>query len=208
MFKLASLQWYCSASRIQLVAKADKSSIGLCSNHYRSSKKRSCYRGKASQHATQIESLASGALALQASLFRAAFRQLRSSARGMKPFLPLWIRHLVAPMWLLRLMTIWCDRPSMNNPRAVSLFEFWSASDLCKQSAMIFNVFGHLQWQVIEDPVLVPPAFRNCDGYICHKDLYLCLSQLGQDVSEEDLQKLVQKAHHIKSSCFWMFLVL
>jgi len=48
---------------------------------------------------------------------------------------------------------------------------------------------------------------QNCDGYICHKDLYLCLSQLGQDVSEEDLQKLVQKVDPddvgaIELSCF------
>lgn len=48
---------------------------------------------------------------------------------------------------------------------------------------------------------------QNCDGYICHKDLYLCLSQLGQDVLEEDLQKLVQKVDPddvgaIELSCF------
>ena len=39
---------------------------------------------------------------------------------------------------------------------------------------------------------------RNCDGYICYNDLYICLSELGEDVAADDLQKLVQKAHSKK----------
>ena len=46
---------------------------------------------------------------------------------------------------------------------------------------------GHTWAHVTETP-------RNCDGLLCHNDLFICLTEVGEDVSKEDLQQLLQEA--------------
>lgn len=48
---------------------------------------------------------------------------------------------------------------------------------------------------------------QNCDGLLCHNDLFICLTEVGEDVSKEDLQQLLQEADPdnigvVELSCF------